>query len=66
MLWNYLYTYYNNKSDMDDDTLDVLARLSLGVAAASEQAGPRMSRYPISILSSSISILSSSLSMLSS
>jgi len=39
MLWNYLYIYYNNQSDLDESDLDLLARLSLGVAAASDQAG---------------------------
>ena len=37
MLAHYLYLYYNDDSDMDEDTMEVLARLTTGVAATTTQ-----------------------------
>ena len=37
MLANYLYLYYNPDSDLDEDTMEVLARVTTGVAATTLQ-----------------------------
>ena len=37
MVGHYLYLYYNDKSDLDSDTIEVLARFTTGVATTTNQ-----------------------------